>query len=99
MSMSDDVGVRMVALAKQIEALDEQRRELRENLESVMREVGIDQMVQDPETLAVYKVYVPSGTFVSFRTIDYKRTALEGERGGTVLAKKEAEEAGFKLKK
>jgi len=90
---------KFVKLAKELEALDAQRNEKREELEAVMKEIGYDQYVQDPETLAVYKTIKPNGTFISFRDIDYKRTALDGERGGTVLSKKEAEEAGFVLKK
>lgn len=89
---------KFVQLAKELEALDAQRNAKREELEVVMKELGYDQYAQDPVTLAVYKTIKPNGTFISFRDIDYKRTALEGERGGTVLAKKEAEEAGFKLK-
>lgn len=90
---------KFIQLAKEIEKLDEQRNAKREELDLVMRELGMDAYVQDPETMAVYKIIKPNGTFIPYREIDYKRTALEGERGGTVLSKKEAEEAGFKLKK
>lgn len=90
---------KFVQLAKELEALDAQRNAKRDELEAVMKEIGYDQYAQDPVTGAVYKTIKPNGTFISFRDIDYKRTALEGERGGTVLAKKEAEEAGFVLKK
>lgn len=88
-----------VKLAKELEALDVQREAKRTELEVVMKELGYDQYAQDPETTAVYKTERPRGTFISFREIDYKRTALPGERGGTVLSKKEAEEAGFVLNK
>ena len=90
---------RFVQLAKELEKMDAERSAKRDELEAVMKELGMDTYAQDPETLAVYKIIKPTGTFISFREIDYKRTALEGERGGTVLAKKEAEEAGFVLKK
>jgi hypothetical protein len=82
-----------VKLAKELEALDDQRNAKREELEAAMKELGVDSYARDPQTGAVYKIIKPAGTFISFRDIDYKRTALEGERGGTVLAKKEAEEA------
>lgn len=90
---------KFVQLAKELEKLDAERSAKRDELEATMKELGLDTYAQDPETLAVYKIIKPTGTFISFREIDYKRTALEGERGGTVLAKKEAEEAGFQLKK
>lgn len=84
-------------LAKQFEKASDEFNALRERLITAMIRLGVDQYVQDPETKAVYKIIKPAGTFVPFREIDYKRTALEGERGGTVLSKKEATEAGFIL--
>lgn len=90
---------RFVELAKKMEAQQKELNATRDALTAVMTELGIDTYVQDPETLAVYKIVEPNGTFTYYRKIDYKRTALEGERGGTVLSKKEAEEAGFSVKK
>ena len=90
---------KFVELAKKYEKQQEEISATREELTAVMAALGVDTYAQDPETLAVYKIIKPLGTFTYYRDIDYKRTALEGERGGTVLAKKEAEEAGFILKK
>lgn len=92
---------KFLELAKKSEKLLEELKKAQTELEAEMIAVGLDKYVQDPETLAVYKIIVPSGTFVSFKQIDYKRTNIEGEKGGgpSVLAKKEAEEAGFVLKK
>ncbi|NJO48149.1 MAG: hypothetical protein HC840_00375 [Leptolyngbyaceae cyanobacterium RM2_2_4] len=89
---------KFVELAKKMEKQQEELNATREELTAVMLALGIDTYAQDPETLAVYKIIKPLGTFTYYKDIDYKRTALEGERGGTVLAKKEAEEAGFVLK-
>lgn len=86
-------------LAKKFEAKRKEVEELGEQLAAEMTALGIGTYVQDPDTMAVYKIIKPDGTFVSYRDIGYKRTALDGERGGTVLSKKEAEEAGFVLKK
>jgi len=86
-----------LALAKTYESLKKQMKELRSQLDAAAGDLGVDEMFQDPDTGAVYKIVEPTGTFIEFRKIDYKRTALEGERGGTVLSKSEAEEAGFKL--
>lgn len=88
-----------VQLAKKLEKQQEEINATREELTTVMTALGLDTYAQDPETLAVYKIIKPLGTFTYYKDIDYKRTALEGDRGGTVLAKKEAEEAGFNLKK
>lgn len=92
---------KFIELAKKSEKLAEELRKVNEELEAEMKALPMGQMVQDPETMAVYKIYEPSGTFISFKKIDFKRTNLEGEKGGgpSVLAKKEAEEKGFVLKK
>lgn len=95
----EDKQAKFLELAKYFEELKDKLSETGEQLNAVMKDLGIDTYVQDPETLIVYKVIKPTGTFVEYREIGYKRTAKEGERGGTVLAKKEAEEAGFILKK
>lgn len=70
-----------------------------EALEAAMIELGVGTYVQCQNTLSVFKIVKPKGTFTFYRDIDYVRTAREGERGGSVLSKKEAEEAGFVLKK
>lgn len=94
-----DAQKKFVDLAKQYETIKDQTDVIREQLNAVMVELGINSYVQDPSTLTVYKIIKPNGTFTYFRDIGYKRTALEGEKGGVVLAKKEAEEAGFILKR
>ena len=86
-------------LAKDLEAKQKEINTVREQLEAAMQALGVGTLLQDPMTGVVYKIEVPKGGFVYFKHIDYKRTALEGEKGGTVLAKKEAEEAGFILRK
>lgn len=91
---------KFLELAKRTEKLYEELKQAQEELTAEMRTMGVDKYVQDPETRAVYKIIKPNGTFVSFKDIDYKRTLLEGEKsGGTVLAKKEAEEQGFVLRR
>jgi hypothetical protein len=97
--MLNDTEKKFLETAKYLEQLSEKKEEVRAELEGLMKTMGEGAYVQDPETLVVYKVIKPNGTFIYFRDLDYKRTALEGERGGTVLSKKEAEEAGFVLKK
>lgn len=92
---------KFLELAKRAEKLYDELKQTQEELAAEMRVLGVEKYIQDPETLAVYKTIKPTGTFVSFKDIDYKRTLMEGEKGGgpTVLAKKEAEEQGFVLKK
>lgn len=85
--------------ASEIEDLKAQLKHKQVQLEDVMLKLGVNTYHQDPITGLVYKIYKPEGTFISYKNIDIKRTALPGERGGTVLSKSEAEEAGFVLRK
>lgn len=94
--MNDDQRM-FVLLANEYEKASEELNALRERLNEAMVKVGVGNYAQDQNTGAVYKVIKPTGTFIYYREIDYKRTALDGERGGTVLSKKEAQEAGFTL--
>ncbi len=86
-----------IDLAKRYEKARAEVDALRDELNAAMLSLGYDKYAQDSETGAVYKTVKPNGTFTYYRDIDYKRTALDGERGGTVLSKKEAQEAGFIL--
>lgn len=88
---------KFLELAKYSEQLKEKSDEVRKELNQVMQELGYDVVLQDPDTLTVYKLVKPNGTFMYYRDIDYVRTAQIGERAGT-LSKKEAEALGFVLK-
>lgn len=88
---------RFFELATRLEQVDEERRKLSEELDIVMESLGLNSYHQDPMTMLVYKIYKPEGRFMYYQKIDYKRTAKPGERGGTILSKKEAEERGFVL--
>lgn len=85
-------------LAKYQEELKNKMDEVRDQLAAAMNDLGIGAVLQDPDTLTVYKIVKPGGTFMYYRDIDYVRTAQDGERAGT-LSKKEAESLGFILKK
>lgn len=87
-----------------IVSLIEAREELTKNLKAVhaeldplLRTEGEGAMFQDTEGI-VYRISVPTGTFVEFRTIGYDRTRKKGEVKGT-LSMKDAEAAGFVLPK
>lgn len=90
----------LFTLAGEIENIKEQLRQKQEQLEQVLLALGVDTYYQDPINNVVYKVYKPSGTFVSYKNLDFKRTNLPGETGGgsSVLSKKEAQEKGFAVK-
>jgi hypothetical protein len=96
----NDNQKKFLELAKYAEQLKEKQEEIRTEITSVMVQLQMHGTVvfQDPETLAVYKIVKPNGTFMYYRDVDYVRTALEGERAGT-LSKKEAESLGFILSK
>lgn len=85
--------------ANEIESLKTQLKHKQVQLEEVMTKLGLNTYHQDPITGLVYKIYKPEGTFVSFPSIAIKRTALPGEKGGTILSKTEAESMGFTLSK
>ena len=90
---------KFVELAKQYEKLSAELDKVREELTAAMLDVGIGNYVQDPETMAVYQVHKPRGSYVFYKDVDYKRTNIGEEKGGggTVLSKKEAQGAGFIL--
>ena len=93
-----DQEKRFLELVKQKEELKDKLTEVSEALDAVMTELKVGSMLQDPETLLVFKVVKPTGKFTYYSDIDYVRTAKEGERAGT-LSKKEAESMGYVLKK
>ena len=87
---------KFVDLANKVEQIKLYLKETSEEMESLGEEIGVGHMFQDPETMVVFQVVRPKGTFVTFPHVGYKRTSLPGEKGGSnVLAKKEAKENGF----
>jgi hypothetical protein len=88
---------KFLALAYEIERYEELLVARKKELHAVMVDLKEGSYIQDPATLVVYKIVKPNGRFVYYSDLDYKRTALPGEKGGTVLSKKEAQEAGFDL--
>lgn len=91
-------NMEFVRLAKEYEVLKEKTELARQSLEQSMLALTVGAYIQDPETMAVYKIIEPKGKFVYFSSVDYVRTALEGEKRGD-LAKTEAQALGFILKK
>lgn len=92
-----DLEKRFFELATELERLKDRQKKVNEELNLVMERLGVGTYLQDPSTGLVYKIEVPSGTFVEFKKIGYKRTAKPGEKGGSVLSKSEAESMGFVL--
>ena len=89
---------KFLRLVKELETLKETSAKVSEELEVLMKNLGVGSMFQDPNDGLVYKVIKPKGQFTYFQDIDYVRTAKTGEDRGS-LSKKEAEGAGFVLKK
>ena len=92
--MLNDQQKRAIELTKQRENLKEQLKKSGEELELILTELGVGASFQDPTDNTVFEVIVPTGTFISFKSIDYNRTKREGERAGT-LSVKRAKELGF----
>lgn len=93
-----DLKPLFIQLAKDLEAKQQEANDLRDRLAEVMGKLGTGTFVQDLNDLTVYKIVKPNGTFISFKDIDYIRTAKVGENRGD-LSKKAAEEAGFTVLK
>lgn len=93
-----DKQANFIKLAKEYESLSAQIKDIIEKLNASMLELPLDSYIQDPDSMAVYKIVKPKGTFMYYKDVDYIRTVLEGESRGS-LSKKEATEAGFTLSK
>lgn len=85
---------KFVELAKRYEQAKEALNQLGLELAASLNLLEINSYFQDETTNIVYKIVKPKGTFVAYKDVDYVRTALEGERQGS-LSKKEANEKGF----
>ena len=93
----DDRQASAIALAKLYETKAEELKNIRQDLNTLLKEIGAGTMFQDPITKCVYQVAVPKGRYVEYFDIDYNRTKLPDEDKGSLSAKA-AEAAGFKLK-
>lgn len=87
---------KFLELAKEYELLKDRLELIRQELTVSLSQLELNSYFQDPVSKVVYKVVKPKGTFISYKDVDYHRTALEGERQGS-LSKKEAQEQGFIL--
>ena len=88
---------KFVDISKEVENLKEQLKTKGEELEKLMAEIGLGTMFQDSSDGTVFEIVIPSGTFISYKTIGYERTRREGEKSGK-LSLKRAQEAGFTVK-
>jgi hypothetical protein len=93
-----DAQQKFLEISKRYETLKEEMKALKPTLQELMTEIGVGTMFQDAETGLVYRIEVPTGTFISFDPISYSRTKKVGEDKGS-LSKKDAEAAGFTLGK
>lgn len=88
---------RFLELSKQYEELKTQMKQLKPEMQKIMLELGEGAHFQDPDTQLVYKIEVPTGTFIAFDPISYVRTKAPEEKRGS-LAKSEAVKLGYSLK-
>lgn len=84
-----------VKLEKQKEEVKKYFENLKNALDEVVKESGVNNYFQDDEG-TVYKVIVPEGKWVQYEPYSYVRTRREHEKRGD-LSLKEAEEAGFTI--
>ena len=92
-----EIQQKIIAKANELEAAKETYKVLRAELDALLVQVPMNSLFQDPTTKLVYKVVVPKGTFIEYKTIDYVRTKKADEDKGS-LSMKEAEAAGFTVK-
>jgi CRISPR/Cas system-associated protein Csx1 len=93
---SRDLKKEFLNAVKMRENFIEALKKVNQNLESLMLEIGLNQYIQDPDTLVVHKIVTPKGQFIEFKKIDYVRTRKEGENSGD-LSMSEAMDVGFDL--
>lgn len=93
---------RFIGAVEAYEAEKERAKQAREALDAAIAELmandnlaGLPGPFQDVNGV-VYRLTVPSGTYVEFRRLDYQRTRKPGEKKGS-LSLKEARELGFVL--
>lgn len=93
-----DAQQKFLEISKRYETLKEEMKALKPTLQELMTDIGVGTMFQDKESGLVYRIEVPTGTYISFDPISYSRTKKVGEDKGS-LSKKDAEAAGFVLSK
>lgn len=93
--MTED-QLNFLSIAKDYEIAKEVLSKAAEALQEALAKLPLNSYLQDPETLLVYKVQKPSGTFVYYKDLEYVRTKKVEERQGGLSAK-EAKEQGFSL--
>jgi len=91
-----DTQQKFLEISKRYEALKEEMKALKPTLQELMTELKVGTHFQDPETQLVYRIEVPTGTYVSFDPITYSRTKKVGEDKGS-LAKSEAQKLGYNI--
>jgi predicted transcriptional regulator len=91
-----DTQQKFLEISKRYEALKEEMKALKPTLQELMTELKVGTHFQDPETQLVYRIEVPTGTYVSFDPITYTRTKKVGEDKGS-LAKSEAQKLGYNI--
>lgn len=96
--MLTDTQQKFLEASKKFEDMKKEYKIAKEELQGLMVEIGVDsELFQDLETLLVYRIIKPTGTFVNFPLVGYERTKILGTTERASLSKKDAEAAGFTL--
>lgn len=88
---------RFLAASKEHEALKEKMKASKAELIEAMSALGSNAHFQDPIDGTIFKIVIPTGTFISFDRIGYERTKREDEIKGSLSVKK-AQELGYTVK-
>ena len=99
MTQLTDAQAKFIELSKSYEEIKNKLKDLTPELQSLMTEIGVGEMFQDPTDNTVFEITAPNGRFVHYEPIGYSRTNRADERrgGSNVVSKKKAQEAGFEV--
>jgi transcriptional/translational regulatory protein YebC/TACO1 len=71
-------------------------KEISEELDKELANLGVGTHFQDNETKIVYEIVEPDGTFISYKKLSYNRTKTKEEVKGS-LSQKRVTELGYEI--
>lgn len=90
----NDPKARFLELVERIEQLNDEYKQLTQELDLIAENLGEGAMFQDPKDMTVFEVALAKGKYVYYTKWTYNRTKKAGERQGSLSLKK-AQEKGF----
>ena len=85
---------RFIELVERLEQLNDEYKQVTQELEIVSENLGEGAMFQDPKDMTVFEVVLAKGRFITYNKWTYNRTRKIGEKSGSLSLKK-AHEKNF----